>query len=50
MGIDWRGLAPEELQVDVIRVLYDLDPELEVSQMDGKREHTTFRRPPKLRA
>lgn len=50
VGLTAGASAPEELVLDVIRVLRDLDPELEVSQMDGKKEHIAFRLPAELRA
>ena len=50
IGLTAGASAPEELVLDVIEVLRGIDADLEVSEMDGKKEHIAFRLPSELRA
>lgn len=49
VGLTAGASAPEELVLDVIETLRRFDPELELSEMDGKRENIAFRLPAELR-
>ena len=50
VGLTAGASAPEALVENVIAALRNIDSELEVSQMDGKKEHIEFRLPAELRA
>jgi len=50
VGLTAGASAPEALVENVIATLRQLDPDLEVSQMDGKKEHIEFRLPAELRS
>jgi 4-hydroxy-3-methylbut-2-en-1-yl diphosphate reductase len=50
IGITAGASAPESLVEHVIDALRAINPSLEVSQMDGKKEHIEFRLPPELRS
>ena len=47
VGLTAGASAPEELVDDVIAALRRIEP-VEVSQMDGKKEHIEFRLPAEL--
>ncbi len=49
VGLTAGASAPEALVENVIAALRAIDPDLEVSQMDGKKEHIEFRLPAELR-
>jgi 4-hydroxy-3-methylbut-2-en-1-yl diphosphate reductase len=49
IGITAGASAPEALVESVIDALRAVDPGLEVTQMDGKKEHIEFRLPAELR-
>jgi len=49
VGITAGASAPEALVKSVIDALRAVDPELEVTQMEGKKEHIEFRLPAELR-
>jgi 4-hydroxy-3-methylbut-2-en-1-yl diphosphate reductase len=49
VGLTAGASAPEQLVDDVIAALRRLDNGLQVSQMDGKKEHIEFRLPAELR-
>jgi 4-hydroxy-3-methylbut-2-en-1-yl diphosphate reductase len=49
IGITAGASAPEKLVEHVIDALRKINPETEVTQMDGKKEHIEFRLPPELR-
>jgi len=49
IGLTAGASAPEALVENVIAALRTINPQLEVSQMDGKKEHIEFRIPPELR-
>ena len=49
IGLTAGASAPEELVLDVIEALRDIDSDLEVSELDGKKENIAFRLPPELR-
>ena len=49
VGLTAGASAPEALVENVIAALRKIDPGLEVSSMDGKKEHIEFRLPPELR-
>jgi len=49
IGLTAGASAPEALVENVIAALREIDPHVEVSQMDGKKEHIEFRLPPELR-
>ncbi|HEY0282404.1 MAG TPA: 4-hydroxy-3-methylbut-2-enyl diphosphate reductase [Rhizomicrobium sp.] len=50
VGLTAGASAPEALVENVIAALRTIDSDLEVSQMDGKKEHIEFRLPAELRA
>lgn len=50
VGLTAGASAPEELVLEVIEALRGIDPDLGVSEMDGKKEHISFRLPAELRA
>jgi 4-hydroxy-3-methylbut-2-enyl diphosphate reductase len=50
VGLTAGASAPEELVLNVIAALRRIDGDLEVAQMDGKKEHIEFRLPAELRA
>ena len=50
IGLTAGASAPEKLVQEVIEMLRGLDDTLEVAELDGKREHITFRLPAELRA
>jgi len=50
IGLTAGASAPERLVQEVIEMLRGLDDTLEVAELDGKREHITFRLPAELRA
>jgi 4-hydroxy-3-methylbut-2-enyl diphosphate reductase len=50
IGLTAGASAPEALVENVIAALRTINPDLEVSQMDGKKEHIEFRIPAELRA
>jgi len=50
IGLTAGASAPEALVENVITALRAINPDLEVTQMDGKKEHIEFRLPPELRA
>jgi len=49
IGLTAGASAPEALVKNVIDALRAIDPDVEVTQMDGKKEHIEFRLPPELR-
>ena len=49
VGLTAGASAPEELVENVIAALREIDADVEVSQMDGKKEHIEFRLPAELR-
>ncbi|MBU6298966.1 MAG: 4-hydroxy-3-methylbut-2-enyl diphosphate reductase, partial [Alphaproteobacteria bacterium] len=49
IGLTAGASAPEALVENVIAALRDINSDLEVSQMDGKKEHIEFRLPAELR-
>ena len=49
VGLTAGASAPEKLVQDVIESLRGIYGEVDVSEMDGKKEHITFRLPPELR-
>ncbi|MDE1938451.1 MAG: 4-hydroxy-3-methylbut-2-enyl diphosphate reductase [Alphaproteobacteria bacterium] len=49
IGLTAGASAPEALVENVIDALRDIDSDVEVSQMDGKKEHIEFRLPAELR-
>jgi 4-hydroxy-3-methylbut-2-enyl diphosphate reductase len=49
VGLTAGASAPEELVLNVIDALRRICPDLEVSQLDGKKEHIEFRLPAELR-
>ncbi len=49
IGLTAGASAPEALVENVIAALRDIDSDIEVSQMDGKKEHIEFRLPAELR-
>jgi 4-hydroxy-3-methylbut-2-enyl diphosphate reductase len=49
VGLTAGASAPEELVLNVIAALRKIDGNLEVAQMDGKKEHIEFRLPAELR-
>ena len=49
VGLTAGASAPEELVRNVIEALRRIDTDLEVAQMDGKKEHIEFRLPVELR-
>jgi 4-hydroxy-3-methylbut-2-en-1-yl diphosphate reductase len=50
IGLTAGASAPEAIVENVIAALRVINPDLEVTQMDGKKEHIEFRLPPELRA
>ncbi|HUO97709.1 MAG TPA: 4-hydroxy-3-methylbut-2-enyl diphosphate reductase [Rhizomicrobium sp.] len=50
IGLTAGASAPEALVENVIAALRAINPDLEVEQMEGKKEHIEFRLPPELRA
>jgi 4-hydroxy-3-methylbut-2-en-1-yl diphosphate reductase len=50
IGLTAGASAPEALVENVIDALRRINPDVEVSQMDGKKEHIEFRLPAELRA
>ena len=50
IGLTAGASAPEALVENVIAALRDIKSDLEVTQMDGKKEHIEFRLPVELRA
>ncbi|MGD0142837.1 MAG: 4-hydroxy-3-methylbut-2-enyl diphosphate reductase [Rhizomicrobium sp.] len=50
IGLTAGASAPEKLVQEVIEALRKLDSGLEVAELDGKKEHITFRLPAELRA
>ena len=50
IGLTAGASAPEALVENVIAALREIDPHIEVSQMDGKKEHIEFRLPAELRS
>jgi 4-hydroxy-3-methylbut-2-enyl diphosphate reductase len=50
IGLTAGASAPEKLVQEVIEALRKLDGALEVAELDGKKEHITFRLPAELRA
>ena len=50
IGLTAGASAPEALVENVIDALRRINPDLEVTQMDGKKEHIEFRLPAELRA
>jgi 4-hydroxy-3-methylbut-2-en-1-yl diphosphate reductase len=50
IGLTAGASAPEKLVLEVIETLRLLDPDLEVEELDGKKEHIAFRLPAELRA
>jgi 4-hydroxy-3-methylbut-2-enyl diphosphate reductase len=50
IGLTAGASAPEALVENVIAALREIDPHVEVSQMDGKKEHIEFRLPAELRS
>jgi len=50
IGLTAGASAPEKLVQEVIERLRKLDGALEVAELDGKKEHITFRLPAELRA
>ena len=50
IGLTAGASAPEALVENVIDALRAINPDLEVTQMDGKKEHIEFRLPAELRA
>ena len=50
VGLTAGASAPEKLVQEVIETLRLLDPDLEVEELDGKKEHIAFRLPAELRA
>jgi 4-hydroxy-3-methylbut-2-enyl diphosphate reductase len=49
IGLTAGASAPEELVLDVIEALRDIDADLEVDELDGKKENIAFRLPAELR-
>jgi 4-hydroxy-3-methylbut-2-enyl diphosphate reductase len=49
VGLTAGASAPEELVLNVIEALRALCKDVEVSQLDGKKEHIEFRLPVELR-
>jgi 4-hydroxy-3-methylbut-2-enyl diphosphate reductase len=49
VGLTAGASAPEELVNEVIEALRDMNGDVEVTQMDGKKEHIEFRLPMELR-
>jgi 4-hydroxy-3-methylbut-2-enyl diphosphate reductase len=49
IGLTAGASAPEELVMEVIDALRRIDKELELIEMDGKKEDIVFRLPPQLR-
>jgi len=49
VGLTAGASAPEALVENVIAALRNIDPDVEVSQLDGKKEHIEFRLPAELR-
>lgn len=49
VGLTAGASAPEELVLNVIEALRDISRDLEVSQLEGKKEHIEFRLPVELR-
>ena len=49
IGLTAGASAPEALVENAIAALRDIDSDIEVSQMDGKKEHIEFRLPAELR-
>lgn len=49
IGITAGASAPESLVENVIAALKGIDPEAEVTQMDGKKEHIEFKLPRELK-
>ncbi|MDE2182003.1 MAG: 4-hydroxy-3-methylbut-2-enyl diphosphate reductase [Alphaproteobacteria bacterium] len=49
IGLTAGASAPEALVENVIDALRGINPDIEVSQMDGKKEHIEFRLPAELR-
>ncbi len=49
VGLTAGASAPEELVLNVIDALRQIDADVEVSQMDGKKEHIEFKLPVELR-
>ena len=49
VGLTAGASAPEALVENVIAALRNIDPDVEVSQLDGKKEHIEFRLPVELR-
>jgi len=49
IGLTAGASAPERLVLDVIEALRRIDNDLEITEMDGKKENITFRLPPELR-
>jgi 4-hydroxy-3-methylbut-2-enyl diphosphate reductase len=50
IGLTAGASAPEAIVENVIAALRAIAPDLEVTQLDGKKEHIEFRLPPELRA
>jgi 4-hydroxy-3-methylbut-2-enyl diphosphate reductase len=50
VGLTAGASAPEKLVQEVIESLRLIDPDLEVEELDGKKEHIAFRLPAELRA
>ncbi len=49
IGLTAGASAPEKLVQEVIEALRAFDETLEVEELDGKKEHITFRLPAELR-
>jgi len=49
VGLTAGASAPEELVLNVIEALRGICSNVEVSQLDGKKEHIEFRLPIELR-
>ncbi len=49
VGLTAGASAPEELVLNVIEALRQIDPDVEVTQMNGKKEHIEFKLPVELR-
>ena len=49
IGLTAGASAPERLVLDVIEALRRIDNDLEITEMNGKKENITFRLPPELR-
>lgn len=49
IGLTAGASAPEELVLEVIEALREIDADLDVSELDGKKENIAFRLPSELR-